>query len=683
MTTSMNDTMNTRHRHPRTRRLLALLGATALGAGGLALVPAFLPATLPAALPTALSAPAGQTHLPDLQTIIPTDSFSIVDGPDGREFRYTHLVYNGGAGPLQIQPFYSSAAGSYLGHQQLTTHDDADHWSVVSTRPIADAFRFHAEHGHFHFPLASFGLYTVAPGGGVGDPVTMSPKVGFCISDSYIEDTTIEHAGVGHDLWGSCADPTTMRGLSVGGADEYDYRDPGQSVPLAGVPDGTYWFRAVSDPEGDFVESDETNNETDVQVTLAGSTVTVGATRRPDTAPCSSALTAPAAGSTVAGQVRLTSTTSVATPVRVLYLLDGDTVGSTTGAAPYAVDWRSDTVVDGRHWLAARVRTADGRTCTSPVRAITVANAGATDTTGPLVHFTDPEAGSTVGGRVAVAASAADASGVAQVQFLLDHRPLKSARTTPPYAIVWNSRHSSTGRHVLSARATDRTGHTTTRSIRVRVVHEPPPQTIRTDASVVARGTGTLTSPALSTGHAREVVLALVSYDGPEGAGRQAATVTGAGLTWHLVKRSSSQSGSSEVWAARTRHRLTGGTVRAVPQADGFDGMLSVLSFHHAAKVGVASAAGAPSGAPDFYVPAVQEGSMVVAAGNDWDGAVARTPVAHQVLRRQWVDSATGDTFWVQSLARPTTAHRLVTIRDVAPTDHQWNYVGVEVVATR
>ena len=111
--------------------------------------------------------------------------------------------------------------------------------------------------------------------------------------------------------------------------------------------------------------------------------------------------------------------------------------------------------------------------------------------------------------------------------------------------------------------------------------------------------------------------------------------------------------------------------------------MLSVLSFRNGAGTGVASAAGAPSGAPDFYVPAVQEGSMVVAAGNDWDRAVARVPVSGQVLRRQWLDARAGDTFWVQSLTGPTTAGRLVTIRDTAPTGDQWNYVGVEVVARR
>src|SRR4051812_24945843 len=128
-----------------------------------------------AAAPTAGAAPAGTTHYPDLQTIIPTNSFSIVNGTAGREFRYTHLVYSAGPGPLEVQPSYNGASGNYTGEQLFFTHDSAGAWSLASTRKVPDAFVFHAAHGHFHFPLASFGLYAVAADGGLGAAVTMSP----------------------------------------------------------------------------------------------------------------------------------------------------------------------------------------------------------------------------------------------------------------------------------------------------------------------------------------------------------------------------------------------------------------------------------------------------------------------------------------------------------------------------
>ena len=56
-------------------------------------------------------------------------------------------------------------------------------------------------------------------------------------------------------------------------------------------------------------------------------------------------------------------------------------------------------------------------------------------------------------------------------------------------------------------------------------------------------------------------------------------------------------------------------------------------------------AAGAPSGAPDIYLPGVQTGSWVFAVGNDWDSSTARVPVSGQVLQHQWLDTRTGDTF--------------------------------------
>jgi len=62
---------------------------------------------------------------------------------------------------------------------------------------------------------------------------------------------------------------------------------------------------------------------------------------------------------------------------------------------------------------------------------------------------------------------------------------------------------------------------------------------------------------------------------------------------------------------------------------------------------------------------------------------VARTPSAGQVLVHQRVETAVGDTFWLQTTAAPATVMGIVDIHDTAPVDHQWNYAAVEIVATR
>jgi hypothetical protein len=866
-------------------------------------------AALAAAATTALAAAApvsantaGTTHYPDLQTVIPTNAFSIVGTGAAREFRYTHLVYNAGPGPFQVKPEYSDASGNYQGRQQFFTHDAGGNWSLVSQRRVPDAFVYHAAHGHFHFPLASFGLYAVAGDGGSGAPIALSPKNGFCIANSYIYDRTVPHSGayVG-DPMASCSDPLAMRGMSVGAVDEYDYRDPGQAIPFAGVPDGTYWFRAMSDPNNDIQEVDESNNEMDVKVTIANGTVTAGQVRYPDTTPPAVTLASPATGTRLTGNTTLVA--NAADGQRVEFLVDGAAVGSspdTTG--PYRLAWDSTTVVDGEHWLSARTVDAQGRTNTSEVAAIQVASvtppptsdalaidgavsadgggtvttaplstlksndvllafvssdgpagsglqsatvtggglqwrlvrrsnaragtsevwkavasgpltglqatstqqvngfhqslhlvafanssgvgsavaaaaaggapsatltttqsgawvwgvgndwdaaiprtpaagqvlqhqwvdngvgdtfwmqslaaktptAGSSvtlsdtaptsnqwnmvavevlsggpftpptgDTSPPLVKLTEPQPNATVKGIIQVGATASDDTGVAKVQFKLDGQSLGAPVTAPPFAASWDTRTVSQGQHTISAEAYDAAGNLgTTAGTLVTVDNSgPAPGAITIDAAVNRRARSTLTSPAITTASAGEQLLAFVSLDGPDAASAQSATVSGGGLTWTLVKRSNSQAGVSEIWSARANTVLTNAVITATPLRSGYDGMLHVIAFRGAQATGVAGASGSPSGAPDIYLPGVNPGSWVFAVGNDWDRAVARTPVSGQVLQNQWIDTGAGDTFWVQSTAAPSAALGLVTIHDNAPTNDRWNYAAVELVA--
>jgi len=850
--------------------------------------------------PSARAAPAGTTHLPDLQTIIPPSSFSVVKGTSGAEFRYTHLVYDNGPGPLEIQPQYNQASGTYQGMQQLFTHSASGAWSLVGQLRVPDAFEFHAAHGHFHFPLAAFGLYEVAPGGGIGAPVSVSPKNGFCITDSYIYNSSIEHSGAFVGQRGSCSDPTNLRGLSVGGADEYDYRDPGQAIPFTGVPDGTYWFRATTDPNNDLVEADESNNETDVLVTVSGGQVSAGTTTHPDTTPPAVSMTAPTDGASAGGAVGLTATSPVSGANRVSFIVDGVTVGTSPDtSAPYHLAWDSSTVPDGQHWVAARAVDDQGRTNTSAVVALNVVNveppppppptgnlaidatasadgrgtlakavqvpnggdlllafvssdgpksgqqtatvsggglswslvrranarlgtsevwqatgpaaassvtvtstpaaggydqsltviafAGADgvgassaasaasgapstsvtttrngswvfgngndwdaavartvgpgqairhqwvdtgvgdtfwlqsqvsptaasgtavpindtaptndqwnlvavevlpgsspppqDTAPPQVSVSDPEAGATVGGIVAIGAVAADNVAVTSVRFKIDGEQLGAPITAPPFMVQWDTRTFAPGAHTITAEAFDAAGNVgTSPGVSVTVDNSaPPPGNIAIDALEFQHATGTLTSPAINT-TAAAVLVAYVGLGGPSAAGAQTATVAGAGLAWSLVKRSNTQAGDAEIWSATASGPLTNAVVTATPEQTGYPGSLTVIAYKNAAGVGIAGAAGAPTGEPDIYLPGTGMGSWVFAVGNDWDRAVPRTPVPGQILQDQWLASGFEDSFWVQSTALPNPAPGLVTIHDSSPTDDRWNYAAVEIV---
>jgi hypothetical protein len=623
--------------------------------------------------------PSYRANYPDLSVIMPSGQTSIVGTGTNRQFRYTHLSYNGGSGPLVIRPVYNPASGHYQGYQEIYYYQ-SNSWTLVRTNPVAGAFIFHPEHGHFHFPFAQFGLYHRNPDGSVGALVGLSEKNGFCIADSYLYNPDLPNAGAFGFAGGGCSDPTTLRGLSIGAVDEYNYLDPGQSISIPGLPDGNYWLRAIADPDNYLRESNETNNETYMEVTITGDTVTEGQIITPALTPSPTiTLTAPTAG-LLTGTVQLVASTAAPGANGVQFLVDGLPFGSVVAGPPYSLSWNTTTVANGTHWLAAQTTDANSRTGTSDVTLVTVNNFA---TNAPLVQVTGPEAGATLSAVVTVSADVASASSIASVQFYVDGAPIGAALTAPPFMMSWNTLTVTNGGHVVTATATDLGGLTGySQPVSVTVDNSRPPNVIGVGATVFADDQDTLTTPPFSTKTASDFLVAFVAYDGPS-FGPQTATVSGAGLLWQLAVRGNSQLGTSEIWIAKATNQMSSVTVTSSPEIVGFHGSLTVIAFTNASGPGVVGQASAPTGPPDVYVPGVQTGSWVFAVGNDWDGAVARTPVSGQTLVHQWIDTQVGDTFWVQSMAAPAVGLGLVNIHDTAPTNHQWNYSALEIIATR
>jgi hypothetical protein len=295
---------------------------------------------------------------------------------------------------------------------------------------------------------------------------------------------------------------------------------------------------------------------------------------------------------------------------------------------------------------------------------------------------TDPPAGQTVSGIVALGAIASDDVAVSQVQFKVDGAAVGAPVTSPPFMTQWDSRTATLGSHSITAEASDAAGHRATSAVVLVMVDNsaPPPATITATKVATAQSRGQMTAKSSVAVPAGRQVVAFVASDGPLAAGAQQTTVSGSGLSWSLVKRSNTQAGVVEIWTARTTAQLTSLSVTATPSRAGYDGLLAVFGFANASGVGVAGGGGAPTGAPDIYLPGIGTGSWVFAVGNDWDRSVARTPVTGQVLQHQWLDGKAGDTFWVQSTAAPNTAPGLVTIHDSAPTNDRWNMAAVEVL---
>ncbi len=66
-----------------------------------------------------------------------------------------------------------------------------------------------------------------------------------------------------------------LMGLSIGWGDEYPYYLSDQYVDITGLPNGKYRLKVTADYKGEFVESDDSNNFTWVDISLRNGRVSV------------------------------------------------------------------------------------------------------------------------------------------------------------------------------------------------------------------------------------------------------------------------------------------------------------------------------------------------------------------------------------------------------------------------
>lgn len=105
----------------------------------------------------------------------------------------------------------------------------------------------------------------------------------------------------------------------------------------------------------------------------AQATVTV---TPPDTTPPAVAITAPVAGSTVAGVVAVTANASDNVAVAsVQFQLDGTPLGAAIASPPYTYSWSTTSTADGSHTLTATATDAAHNQATSSSVRVTVSNA--------------------------------------------------------------------------------------------------------------------------------------------------------------------------------------------------------------------------------------------------------------------------------------------------------------------
>src|SRR5207245_125002 len=109
----------------------------------------------------------------------------------------------------------------------------------------------------------------------------------------------------------------------------------------------------------------------------------------PDTTPPTVSMTAPSAGSTVAGTVTVSANaTGNVGVVGVQFKLDGANLGAEVTTAPYTTSWNTALAAIGVHTLTAVARDAAGNTATAPAVSLAVVRkptiTSFTPTSGPV-----------------------------------------------------------------------------------------------------------------------------------------------------------------------------------------------------------------------------------------------------------------------------------------------------------
>lgn len=683
------------------------------------------------------AATRGRVLLPDLRLVVPTKLISIgLDGNGQRELRFTHITADVGPGAFEIDPHYDAKTGVATFTQALHRRNG----SIAKRIPLATYGTWEPP-SDYRYPLSSFSLNEVGPGGAVGAVVARSLKVDYCMTGDVQVPGYKNPPPQSFIPAENCTDPTKPLGWSAGWGDEYDQTDAGQPISLDGVPDGTYVLRATVDPEHVVREVTTANDVTDTTLQITGDQVNVVSQK---------VTKVPLPQVRLAGGRRLTATVVVPageTVSSVRLILDGRPVGRPQTAAPYTF---ALTARPGVHYVSARATDTDGVMGSAPVRRIVVPKAPAVRVTRlvwkagllqlrlvaargltvtavvagrhhpvdsgrldlrvarpkrimlevsnarghtarlvlpldsrPSVHLVNPGHAETVSGLAPVAVDATDAVGVTAVRLTVDGKPLGAVLHTAPFHAIWDTRKLKDGPHVLAARATSATGLRTLTRETVEVSNPAPAMTcfvLQYQATV--HGTSVVTTDAFQTVVPDETLLAFASADGPQ-VGRQTADVSGGGVKWKLESRANSSPGDAEVWEAVATTATTISPITATLNAGGYDESLNIVAMEAADGVGAKAHASGPNGAPHLTLKTEAATSLVFAAGDDWDRAAARKLPVGWVMLDQWLNTGAGDTYWSQYTNHTTgKAGTKISVRDTKPTNDNWNLAAVELVSS-
>jgi Lysyl oxidase len=217
-----------------------------------------------------MPAAAATDSLPDLGMYKLT-GLRVETTTDGRKLlRFNSIIVNVGAGNFEVLGERPGATTTTMTTTQRI-FDDAGQYRDVPT----DAIMYYSGDGHNHWhvrDLQDYALIRLDNGVKVGT----GAKHGFCFYDNYAFGSTQSAKYTRRS--GACGvegDLSVIMGLSVGWGDKYNYKLPDQYIDITELTSGRYRLQATADPQHWFLESNNSNNTTWVDIQLSGDQVSV------------------------------------------------------------------------------------------------------------------------------------------------------------------------------------------------------------------------------------------------------------------------------------------------------------------------------------------------------------------------------------------------------------------------
>jgi YVTN family beta-propeller protein/VCBS repeat-containing protein len=425
------------------------------------------------------------SHQMDTVSVIDTATHTVIDANPA----------NPGVDPIWVGGFPRQVAFSPVGRFAYVTNSDGVSVIDTATHTVIDA------------NPATPGV-DVIPVGGNPSGVAFSPDGSLAYITAYITDDngtvsvidTATHTVIDADTATPAVDPITVgrnpRGVafSPDGSLAYVTNYGGNTVSVIDTATQTV---IDTDPATPAVDGIQVGGASGVAVSPDGRSAYVTGGGRVSVILLGvnggSTVAVTSAGGPVSGPVTLTATASDDDGVAgVQFLANGVAVGAEDTTDPYGVSVLSTVTYDGTYMVTAVARDAAGGTTISAPVAFVV------DNTAPTVAVAAPASGATVSGVVTLTATAADSVGVAGVQFLVNGFLLGAEGAGSSYSLSVPTTVADNGTYVVTARARDTVGHTTTSAPVTFVVDNTAPTVTLTapaDGATVS-GVVTLTATA-------------------------------------------------------------------------------------------------------------------------------------------------------------------------------------------